>query len=516
MIGKKSKFKEHEQNLQNQENTDREDAHYTGETEGRTIEEGQSEALGSEGTVEDTGIIRTEDVRDELEFANKYSPLSAIAAAEGSDEEIQRAEIEAEENLAQLDLLRSESRDEEGSLQTRRKTSASEDGKDGVSTPSEQKTSGDKLTILTPQNIKSDSEMLWDEIVNGVSGKNSGIPMGFNRLNKYLGLRKSIYTTIGAAAGCGKTSLVDCAYVLNPYDWYIKNKHKSKVKFEVIYFSMERKKTYKLAKWLCMKIWTEEKVLMTTDELLSWQSTLDKRKQDMAKFYIDNYFKEMTESGIIKIIDGQQNPTGIYKYMKAHALTKGKEHEISEYEKIYTPDDDNLITNVVHDHAGKTKNENIGGKYDKKLSIDKASEYYCWARDYLGYSPIMINQFNRTSYQDIQFSKKEGGDPDPTVEYWKDSGNVIEDCDVAISLFNPYKYSLEEYMGYTVNDFTDDAGNNKFRGLKIIKNSYGTDNLRIGLGFLGEVGLFKELSRVKDLTQKEINSVINNDFFLGR
>lgn len=178
---------------------------------------------------------------------------------------------------------------------------------------------------------------------------------------------------------CGKTSLVDCAYVLNPYDWYIKNKHKSKVKFEVIYFSMERKKTYKLAKWLCMKIWTEEKVLMTTDELLSWQSTLDKRKQDMAKFYIDNYFKEMTESGIVKIIDGQQNPTGIYKYMKAHALTKGKEHEISEYEKIYTPDDDNLITNVVHDHAGKTKNENIGGKYDKKLSIDKASEYYCWA-----------------------------------------------------------------------------------------------------------------------------------------
>ena len=69
MIGKKSKFKEHEQNLQNQENTDREDANYTGETEGRTIEEGQSEALGSEGAVEDTGIIRTEDVRDEAAFA---------------------------------------------------------------------------------------------------------------------------------------------------------------------------------------------------------------------------------------------------------------------------------------------------------------------------------------------------------------------------------------------------------------------------------------------------------------
>ena len=378
MIGKKSKFKEHEQSLQNQENTDREDAQSDGEAGGGEIQEGKPETLGGEGTMENPGIIRTEDVRDEAKFAREFG-MGIQPDGESQVEEVQKAEAEAEEHLTQLDLLRSESGDEERVLHPRRKTSASEDGKDGVSTPSEQKTTGDKITILTPQNIKSDSEMLWDEIVNGVSGKNSGIPMGFNRLNKYLGLRKSIYTTIGAAAGCGKTSLVDCAYVLNPYDWYIKNKNKSKIKFEVIYFSMERKKTYKLAKWLCMKIWTEEKVLITTDELLSWQSTLDKRKQEMAKFYIDNYFKEMTESGIVKIIDGQQNPTGIYKYMKAHALSKGKEHEISEYEKIYTPDDDNLITNVVHDHAGKTKNENIGGKYDKKLSIDKASEYYCWA-----------------------------------------------------------------------------------------------------------------------------------------
>jgi hypothetical protein len=373
------------------------------------------------------------------------------------------------------------------------------------------------VSIINLKNLKTDTDLLWDEIVNGVKGKNSGIPMGFNRLNKYLGLRKSIYTTIGAAAGCGKTSLVDCAYVLNPYDWYIKNKDKAttNVKFEVIYFSMERKKTYKLAKWLCMKIWKEENILLTTDELLSWQNTLDKKKQEIAKFYIDNYFKEMTESGIVTIIDGQLNPTGVYKFMKANALKKGKEIEISEFENRYIPDNDNLITNVVHDHAGKTKNENIGGKYDKKLSIDKASEYYCWARDYLGYSPIMINQFNRTAYQDIQFSKKEGGDPDPTVEYWKDSGNVIEDCDVAISLFNPYKYSLEEYMKYNINDFTDSLGNNKFRGLKIIKNSYGTDNLRIGLGFLGEVSLFKELTKSDTISQKEINSVINNDFFWG-
>lgn len=502
MIGKKSKFQEHAKQQSLQDNKNLEDSATTGR--GKTSSK--------------KGVHNKESLETVNGAENKNGQLVCFPDNEYLgipedfiEETIERIPEEAQELIANSNNLGQRKKVFGSSSEG---TSGREAQEDLLENNEKDRTTATP-SIITLQNLKSDTELLWDEICNGVKGKNSGIPMGFNRLNKYLGLRKSIYTTVGAAAGCGKTSLVDCAYVLNPYDWYIKNKHTSNVKFEVIYFSMERKKTYKLAKWLCMKIWKEEHILITTDELLSWQSTLDKRKQEVAKFYIDNYFKEMTESGLVTIIDGQQNPTGIYKFMKAHALKRGREEDLSEFEKRYIPKDDNLITNVIHDHAGKTKNENIGGKYDKKLSIDKASEYYCWARDYLGYSPIMINQFNRTSYQDIQFSKKEGGDPDPTVEYWKDSGNVIEDCDVAISLFNPYKYSLEEYMGYTINDFTDANGNNKFRGLKIIKNSYGTDNLRIGLGFLGEVSLFKEITKSKEIGQKEINSIINNDFFLG-
>lgn len=309
------------------------------------------------------------------------------------------------------------------------------------------------------------------------------------------------------------TSFVDSAYVLNPYDWYIKNQTTSKIKFECIYFSMERKKTYKLAKWLCMKIWKEQGILMTTNDLLSWKTKLSQSLQDTAKYYIDNYLKEMVSSGIVKIIDGPINPTGMWVYMHEYALQRGTEHEVSQYEKVYVAKNTNVITNVVHDHIGKTKNENVNGKYDKKTTIDKASEYHCKARDHLGYSPIVINQFNRTSYTDIQFAKKSGLDPDPTVEYWKDSGNIIEDCDVAISLFNPYKYNIDKYMDYNVEDFKDMYGNNKFRGLKIIKNSYGTENLRIALAFLGEVGLYKELTKSDSISSQEINSVINNNIF---
>lgn len=495
MIGKRSKFQEHERSkVQDQE---------SGINSGRDQKQTQQRTYAEDSFGEQSQDLES-DRGDNLigeQIEDRFIPEQPEEGYTGQIEEAQEEEI----------LLNEKFGNSRSSLSNSKRDGTGNQDKSG-----QRKVEMDSsLTIITTQSIKSDTDLLWDEICNGVKGKNSGIPMGFNRLNKFLGLRKKIYTTIGAAAGCGKTSLVDCAYVLNPYDWYTRNKYKSSVKFEVIYFSMERSKTYKLAKWLCMKIWKEENKLLTTDQLLSWQSTLGKREQEIAKFYIDNYFKEMMESGIIKIIDGTQNPTGCYKYMYSHALTKGKEIDVNQWETRYIPDNDNLITNVVIDHIGKVKLESIGGKYDKKLTVDKMSEYCSWSRDYLGYSPIVISQFNRTSYQDVQFAKKDGSDPDPTVEYWKDSGNVIEDCDVAISLFNPYKYNLEDYMDYKVGDFTDSVtGSNKFRGLKILKNSYGTDNVRIGLGFLGEVSLFKELTKSKDISQKEINAVITNDFFL--
>ena len=67
-------------------------------------------------------------------------------------------------------------------------------------------------------------ELLRKEVQAGLEGRNSGIPMGFDRLNKYIGIRKSMYFLIGGLTGSGKTSFVDDAFVLNPFDWYISQK----------------------------------------------------------------------------------------------------------------------------------------------------------------------------------------------------------------------------------------------------------------------------------------------------
>ena len=64
-------------------------------------------------------------------------------------------------------------------------------------------------------------ELLRKEVDKGLIAKSNGIPMGFNRLNRYIGIRKGMYFLVGGLTGSGKTSFIDDCFVLNPFDWYI-------------------------------------------------------------------------------------------------------------------------------------------------------------------------------------------------------------------------------------------------------------------------------------------------------
>ena len=128
-------------------------------------------------------------------------------------------------------------------------------------------------------------ELLRSEVQKGIDGKNNGIPMGFNRLNKYVGIRKGIYTLIGGLTGSGKTSFVDDAFVLNPFDWYISQKAPN-IKLRMIYRSMERSRTYKLAKWVSRKIFMDQGFLIPVNKLLGWT---EKMTHDEHEVLLRNY-----------------------------------------------------------------------------------------------------------------------------------------------------------------------------------------------------------------------------------
>lgn len=348
-------------------------------------------------------------------------------------------------------------------------------------------------------------EQLKNEVQAGLDGRNNGIPMGFDRLNRFIGIRKSMYFLVGGLTGSGKTSFIDDAFVLNPVDWYLTQKD-PQIKLKIIYRSMERSRTYKLAKWVSRKIFIDHGTTIPVTKLLGWTDKMSHDEHDLFLMYED--YMNMVEN-VVTIIDGPENAVGIAKELKAHALKNGRIEQIDEYNKRYIPNDENTVTIVVLDHIGLLKTTR--DQTTKKEAIDKMSDELRYARDFYGYTPVVVSQFNR-SISNIMRIKN--GDVEPQLEDFAESSQTQNDADVVLALFDPLRYKVLDTSGYDLNKLKDQYGAKYYRSLRLIKNSYGEDDVRIGLGFMGQVGMFKELPRQKEITDEIYDSVINKSFFL--
>jgi hypothetical protein len=269
---------------------------------------------------------------------------------------------------------------------------------------------------------------------------------------------------------------------------------------------MERNRTYKYAKWVSRKIFLDQGIIIPVPKLLGWTDKLTKDEHDLFLMYED-YIKEMEDS--IIMYDGPENPVGIAKDLKKYAESKGKIEQLDEYNKIYVPNDPNEITIVVIDHIGLLKTTK--DQPTKKQAIDKLSNELRFARDFYGFSPVAVSQFNREISNPIRIKN---GDVEPQLDDFKDSSSPGEDCDVALALFDPMRYKVADPSGYDLDKLKDEYGSKYFRSLRLIKNSYGADDVRIGLGFFGQIGMFKELKRKKDMTDVDYESVVNKSWFL--
>jgi replicative DNA helicase len=350
-------------------------------------------------------------------------------------------------------------------------------------------------------------ELLNAEVDKGLNSLNRGIPMGFDRLTKHVGIRKSMFYLIGGNTGSGKTSFIDDAFVLNPVDWALsKEGLASGIKVKVWYRSMERSRTYKMAKWVSRKIFLDQGIIIPVGKLLGWNEKMTKDEHDLFLYYKD-YVDQLSE--IVTIIDGPENAVGIAKELKIYAETNGRIEQLDKWNKIYIPNDPNEITIVVIDHIGLLKTTK--DQPTKKDAIDKMSDELRYARDFYGYSPVVVSQFNRSISNPTRIKN---GDVEPQLEDFADSSSTQNDADVVMALFDPIRYKVADPSGYDLDKLKDQYGAKYFRSVRLIKNSYGADDLRIGLAFLGELGIFKELPRKKDITDSDYEAITNKSYFL--
>ena len=348
-------------------------------------------------------------------------------------------------------------------------------------------------------------EQLEQEILRGITGENAIIPMGLDRMSRHIGVRKRIMSLVFGATGSGKSALVHNLWILNTFE-YIRNTE-TKIKVKPILFSFERSKIYTKAKWLSRKIFLDAGVLIPIPKMLGWWDTkISHDEHDLIKGYSD-WVNELFEFVIFR--EGNDNPTGLYKYIKSYAESHGKIHEINEFDKVYEPNDPNEVVVPIIDHMGLTKRER---NMDKKEAIEKLSEYAQGWRELYGYSPVFVAQINR-DLGSVHWQKT--GDFEPSIDHIKETGSPGEAADIVISLFDPLRYKTTDAGGYDVQKFVNPAnGANNFRSMKVLKNTYGEDHIRCGMAFHGSTGTFLELPKRVDVTDKTYEDVISGKYFL--
>jgi hypothetical protein len=381
------------------------------------------------------------------------------------------------------------------------------------------------------------------EIQKGQQGLNQGLPNCFDRFNKYLyGTQKRTYYAVGGLPGSGKSAFVDDNFLLSPY-FELKDKGLPTSHIHWHYYSFELDYLSKRARWTAYRLYQKFGILLDSNFLLgkgiekgapvgpqhiAYHKDLDQKIQYVTQ-EIDDLFKHIT------FVDDVMNPTGIYRELMAYANDKGtfiyEEYDIIEdhtkpeekkkgkrivdYE-LNNPEDINL---VIVDHMALAKRER---SYSQKENIDKLSEYFIFLRNKCSYIPIAVVQFNKalTGIERIKFKKELLL---PTLEDFKDTGNIGQDCNTAFGMFNPFKMDFEDHLGYPIlpriRGGNRPAFEDKFRAINIMKNRDGEEWRHMGMHYLGGLGRLRELpmpglfdsgiAKVNDYLIKPINELNN-------
>lgn len=291
----------------------------------------------------------------------------------------------------------------------------------------------------------------------------------------------------------GKSTLADAGFVLGPYLYAIEHD----INIEWVYFSFEIDrvtKEFDFASFFLYydhhinKIDLPEGVTLKGESYVHVSSDyLRGRMQDdnnniikvpeeiieklktVYRNRIVPLFGEFDENGTqlslgkIIFIDERDNPTGLRSYMFRYAEANGtfltipyKDKDGKQKHRIvgYKPNDPDKYVVCVTDHLRKLKKER---NYSKKEIIDKWIEYQVELRNWCFFTFVDIIHLNR-SMADVQRSKYMGDMLYPTADDIKDTGNLSEEANHVLTMFNPNddKYNLRKHFGKEIKNLKNE------------------------------------------------------------
>jgi len=327
-----------------------------------------------------------------------------------------------------------------------------------------------------------------DAFNEGQQGNNVGLNMGIEKLNRAVGgLQKKRKWAIAAGPKVGKSTLTDFAFVIEPYlDAILKG-----IPLEFIYYSFEIdrvSKEFDFAAHFFERDFGITEIQLPTGitfkgsifvpmsgEYLMGQAKDD--NENPIKVSVDIFNKLLIiytnrivplfgeydskglkiKEGVINFIENKENPTGIRNYLLAHAERNGVftwESSVGSggatysHRSSYKPNNNKKITIVVMDHVRKLLWER---GFKMKETIDKYSEYTTEIRNMCGYTFVDVIHLNR-SITDVKRLQYADDRLYPMSDDIKDTGNLAEECNYVLSMFNPNddKYHLNKHFGVTI------------------------------------------------------------------
>lgn len=361
--------------------------------------------------------------------------------------------------------------------------------------------------------------IFMQKVEQGMLGLNSGLSSGMSRLDSVTNrIQRESIEVWGGRPKSNKTTLIDYRYILSVYESGIRN-----VKW--IYFSYEISIDQKIAKFVAYFMKKKHGVNCSASYILSKGTSLLSAEH---KAYVDdiyaNEIKELfgefdkygrqTKKGLIEFIEQRENPTGIRNYLLAYAESMGKfiaeeftimsQGKETKKKKLigYRPDNEDTHTIILVDHVGKVPTER---GFTKKEAIDKLSEYAVELRNYCKWTFVFVSQFNR-GLGSVERMKFSGNDLEPTIEDFKETGNLAEDANLVFGIFNPSEYN--HLAGSIYNGFDLSILGKAFRSIKVILSRDTVSNLSLGVVVNGGNNIVKELPN-PETEKEELRKIYN-------
>lgn len=231
-------------------------------------------------------------------------------------------------------------------------------------------------------------DSFYNEIDKGRSGKSWGFSTGLPKLDKLTdGVVKSNYIVLFALSGVGKSTAALYSYVYKPVC-----EHLDDDKYEVLFFNLEMKKDFILAKLLSIHLYEIYGIRIGAKQLLS---------REMNYTLSDFVYQKVLEcrewmDKVCKIVHFQEcvlNAKSFYFHVMNFLKERGKFQDSDHPSQGYTPNNPNKVLNVIIDHLNLTR---PAAGNSKKLEIDAISDWCVKLRNWTNVSFVAIMQANRT------------------------------------------------------------------------------------------------------------------------